>query len=986
MPSNYDIITRNNEEQLGTDTASRKTQLSLYSNPTQFVYEILQNADDCGATEIFFKLLGDSIVIEHDGNPFTHEDVEGITYFGKGTSRDDFIKVGRFGIGFKSVFAVTATPIIISGNEHFRIYDLYRVKEYPYPNDLLHSHTPFATSNHPENYGGYSNSTSFQHPRTRIILPFNHETEKPDFVEDLMSREKAYQQIEQCLSKPDLNTLLSLGSVRKIRWEIYKCSTRYTQKIYRNSKIVHIDTNEQLVREVVKAYPIKTGTLKRMETEQDGIRIKVDGSSGAATQEYLRFEKVVPLKNEEAGKIKNCRISIAFGFDSSQRKLIPLEPGQVFIYFPAAKEISGLHFHLQAPFASNASRDSVRDCPTNYELLRHLADLVAKSMHAIRDKGLLDVEFLAILPNNQDKLLPFYQPIQERLIEEFKKERLVPMKLGEHAAASKCYRGSKNSKDLSDLIQDEDLAMLLVEDERISTEIHRHISKYNLLTRAEEETLVRDGSTESQKRLIDANLRLVVSIVRKFRGCGIEADTLFKAGCEGLTEAVNDYALSSGKFSVFKVNYIRDAIQEYIDANQSSVNVPAPPLWIKNPPIGSREDKFLSMLNIFEWTIDDFIEVLRFPFQSDTLMNWLMGKQDEWYYELYKFLGYFLSKRPLYRRLKVARYIISTSKLFFNDTSAVLPKSVAKAKLIWQTMMFLNEQFHLKTRTSGNRNDKTRVDITALYKSAVRQSKETEWVPQEGGRPTTFVKPREASADYLPKGFPHETGQEWLEAIEFGVKDKKQKLKDKELAEEIDQICEEEGISRAELIRKLKKSNDQKTEDTSSNGLRRKPLFPEQSIAAPEKWATQFAQELVNLSSEEYNRRTKIVQVTVATAYTRAWLRVNYTNDDARMVCQICELEMPFKKHDGEYYFEAVRLFTPDEFYSEHEALFLALCPDCAARFWEFVQRDPKTIEDLISQFVDSDGLKISLQLGELDTCIRFVEWHWETIKNILKN
>ncbi len=812
MPSNYDIITRNNGEKLGTDTASRKTQLSLYSNPTQFVYEILQNADDCGATETFFKLLGDSIVIEHDGNPFTPEDVEGITYFGKGTSRDDFIKEGRFGIGFKSVFAVTATPIIISGKEHFRIYDLYRVKEYPYPNDLLHSHT------------------------TRIILPFNHETEKPDFVEDLMSPEKAYQQIEQCLSKPDLNTLLSPGSVRTIRWEIHKCSTRYTQKIHRNSKIVHIDTNEQLVREVVKAYPITTGTLKRMETEPDGIRIKVDGSSGAATQEYLRFEKVVPLQNEEAGKIKNCRISIAFGFDSSQRKLTPLESGQVFIYFPAVKERSGLRFHLQAPFISNASRDSVRNCPANDELRNHLAKLVAKSMHAIRDKGLLDVEFLAILPNNQDKLLPFYQPIQERLIEEFKKEQLVPMKQGEHAAASKCYRGSKNSKDLSDLIQDEDLAMLLVEGERVSTEIHRHISKYNLLTRAEEETLVRDGSTESKQMLISANLRLVVSIVRKFRGCGIEADTLFKAGREGLTEAVSKYAPSNGKFSVFKVNYIRGAIKKYIDANQSSVNIPAPPLWIKNPPIGGMEDNFLSMLNISEWTIDNFIEVLRFPSQSDTGMNWLIEKPKEWYQELYELLEHFLSKRPLYRGLKVAQFIVSTPKLFLNDTSAVLPKSVAKAKLIWKTMMFLNEQFHLETKNRGNKNDKTRVDITSLYQNAVRQLKEAEWVPQEGDGPIIFKKPREASADYLPKGFPHETGQEWLEAIEFGVMDKKQKLKDKELAEEIDQICQEEGISRAELIRKLKKSNDEETV-----GLRHKPLFPEQPIAAPEKWATQFA-------------------------------------------------------------------------------------------------------------------------------------------------
>ena len=56
MPSDYKAITKYNEEQLGRDTASRKTQISMYSDSTHFVYEILQNADDYGAKEVFFKL------------------------------------------------------------------------------------------------------------------------------------------------------------------------------------------------------------------------------------------------------------------------------------------------------------------------------------------------------------------------------------------------------------------------------------------------------------------------------------------------------------------------------------------------------------------------------------------------------------------------------------------------------------------------------------------------------------------------------------------------------------------------------------------------------------------------------------------------------------------------------------------------------------------------------------------------------------------
>lgn len=40
------------------------------------------------------------------------------------------------------------------------------------------------------------------------------------------------------------------------------------------------------------------------------------------------------------------------------------------------------------------------------------------------------------------------------------------------------------------------------------------------------------------------------------------------------------------------------------------------------------------------------------------------------------------------------------------------------------------------------------------------------------------------------------------------------------------------------------------------------------------------------------------------------WLRNNYTNAAGQMICQICKDEMPFKKRNGEYYFEAVEIFN----------------------------------------------------------------------------
>ena len=61
------------------------------------------------------------------------------------------------------------------------------------------------------------------------------------------------------------------------------------------------------------------------------------------------------------------------------------------------------------------------------------------------------------------------------------------------------------------------------------------------------------------------------------------------------------------------------------------------------------------------------------------------------------------------------------------------------------------------------------------------------------------------------------------------------------------------------------------------------------------------------------------------------------------MVCQICKEAMPFRKRDGQYYFESVE--SPNMLAHEHHALFLALCPVCAAKYKEFVKHDPVASE-----------------------------------------
>ena len=43
----------------------------LYNDPSHFIYEILQNAEDAFATEITFELHKDRLIINHNGKDFT---------------------------------------------------------------------------------------------------------------------------------------------------------------------------------------------------------------------------------------------------------------------------------------------------------------------------------------------------------------------------------------------------------------------------------------------------------------------------------------------------------------------------------------------------------------------------------------------------------------------------------------------------------------------------------------------------------------------------------------------------------------------------------------------------------------------------------------------------------------------------------------------------------------------------------------------------
>lgn len=69
-------------------------------------------------------------------------------------------------------------------------------------------------------------------------------------------------------------------------------------------------------------------------------------------------------------------------------------------------------------------------------------------------------------------------------------------------------------------------------------------SKLKTLSDSEKKELLlkaRDGDAEARQRLIDGNLRLVLSVIRRFGGRSEDPDDLFQIGCIGLIKAVDNF-------------------------------------------------------------------------------------------------------------------------------------------------------------------------------------------------------------------------------------------------------------------------------------------------------------------------------------------------------------------------------------------------------------------------------------------------------------
>lgn len=190
MAIDYQAIRNDNERRYGTDIGRIGHMLlaDRYDDRTHFIFELLQNAEDAlarrenwqGARSVRFYLTDRSLKMSHFGQPFDEADVRGIC--GIAESTKELTAIGRFGIGFKSVYAFTDQPEVHSGQEDFMIESFV---------------WPAAAS-----------SVERDIEETVIILPFKAEG-------DL-----SHEEISRGFKRLRPRTLLFLRQIEEIEWQI----------------------------------------------------------------------------------------------------------------------------------------------------------------------------------------------------------------------------------------------------------------------------------------------------------------------------------------------------------------------------------------------------------------------------------------------------------------------------------------------------------------------------------------------------------------------------------------------------------------------------------------------------------------------------------------------------------------------------------------------------------------------------------------------
>ncbi len=394
---NYQKIYETNKDEWKALTREPQKYEALlaghYSESNHFVYELLQNAEDEKADRVVIEYYDDKLVFYHNGMPFDENDVRGVSSMLMGTKdKNSAQTIGRFGMGFKSVFKYTYQPEIYSDEEAFRIenyllpveiqngWDYQRVmRELEYRLSSGGKYYPFSEQNH----------------LTKIVIPFAKH--KNDGTVVPVSGKEVLQKLQELNGE----ILLFLNHIRKLFW-INQTNGKYA--------MITLDVDS---------------------TDCNLNSCRIEGSAYQNKEEITRYLKF--KKTFDHPDMKGAEVSVAYKVNNKANVVYELKGEPVWVYFPT-RDMTKLPFLIHGSFETAVSREKLMTpSEFNSSLFQQLGDLIADSMEELKKRKLITQNFIrkvliaAFKDETDNNTIP---GLRNKITECLKKGSLIPDKDG----------------------------------------------------------------------------------------------------------------------------------------------------------------------------------------------------------------------------------------------------------------------------------------------------------------------------------------------------------------------------------------------------------------------------------------------------------------------------------------------------------------------------------------------------------------------------
>ena len=1022
MPSDYDQIRSDNIKEYGEGERHLPYLGNLlYSDRTHFVFEVLQNAEDAKASKVRFIVSQDKLEVMHDGRSFTEQDVRGVCGIGEGKKTDDLTKIGRFGIGFKSVYAYTDRPEIHSGDEHFCVEKYVR---------------PHAVS--PRRIGDTWT--------TLFIFPFD---------KDELGQHIASVEISDCLNKLNIRTLLFLRNIKEIEYNLHDTTGKFLREespcgAARKVKLIGQtngkDENEKwLVFERSVSVPNDSSNVFvelgfHLATKPDGTRT-IKRVHDAPLVVYFPTEKDTELGFLIQGPYQTTLARDNVPKDEPWNKKLIEETAKLTVASLRQLKTMGLltvsllktlpidaeSFPPESMFHPIFTR--VRKALMNEDLLPADGDsfVAARNSLLARSAGLtrlLNRRHLRELFGSDGTCREIRwlssaitqgrtPDLRKYLIDELKIREVTPDFFA--AKIDKRFLADQSDEWISDFYCFLSDHKALWQQQQAPTDLNPYKSSEGVLRnrailRLQDGSHVRPFSNDGKPNAFlladaDTQLNLDRGETRTFN----TVTSLVKVELTQCTEALKFLKdLGIPKFDVVEEvlshvlpKYSKESSNIPPDKNQEDLEK------IDRAYDADSEEKRKRLLKELSTTPFIFCTVLatgkqvyrtvnEVYFRSNELCSYFEGDESfayvdpgDVYRTLFRKLGVAESVRISRRQSDSSGHV----KLWSQHSShgrgldgfdpdidvdglknaLDRPPTIEKSAFIWSSIVIPNVDCIRGTVESCSRwnylESETKERISSFGDLLIG----AEWLPDANEE---MHKPETLLLEDLHKRFEPDRKV----ADQLAMKTDDEKTDDKA------ELCEKAGISMQSLhvAMEIEDASPEDRQEIDSILNRERPEFPQAESTNPERRRHQIRTQHEDAPQKSYDKRETTVRITRESIDPSTQLREWYTNNSSQMVCQVCKKEMPFKKRNGEYYFEAVEALSKEYLAKEHESQYLALCPLCAAKYKEFVKRDEEAMKEVRRLLMESDELVVPLIFGESETSVRFVQQHFIDLREIL--